>query len=101
LFYFCEPRDWAIKLDSYPCFPYQIHYLADWIAQAGALHIAYPNQTPSETPADAFAVFFDRGFIGQWTPESRKLLLAVAKIEEEERSRRPEGHAGVGRPSQG
>jgi len=80
LFYFARPGDWMIKLRSYPCFPYQIHYLADWIAQASAIKIANPQGTATDT----LALFFNRGFIGEWNPDNCKLTLAATKVENED-----------------
>jgi hypothetical protein len=61
LFDFDGVSSWMIKLDSFPCFPYQIHYLADWIALAGAIQIADPG-------------------------EMRRLALAIARVENDDRA---------------
>jgi hypothetical protein len=81
LFDFDAVSTWMIKLESYPCFPYQIHYLADWIALVGGIKIANPNGN-----AEKLEGLFDDGFIQEWTPEMRQLLLAVARLEDNDRA---------------
>jgi hypothetical protein len=82
LFDFDGVSSWMIKLDSFPCFPYQIHYLADWIALAGAIQIA----DPGTNAARVFEGFFRNGFIQEWTPEMRRLALAIARVENDDRA---------------
>lgn len=73
-------EDWMLKLDSFPCFPYQIHYLADWIATSGAVKIGRPGRNST----DAFASFFEEGFVEEWTAELRQLFLAGLRLERQD-----------------
>jgi hypothetical protein len=80
LFDFDDPRDWLTKLYVFPCFPYQPHYFADWIARSGVQQIGEPESNNSLTDA------FTTGFVSSWYGAKQRLLHAVLRLDNNDES---------------
>lgn len=77
LFDFEDTSDWMTKLYTFPCFPYQAHYLADWVARSGAIQVA----RSSEKRESPLAGIFRNGFAEEWNIRKLDLLRAVIRLE--------------------
>ncbi|HAB16489.1 MAG TPA: hypothetical protein PLX89_04805 [Verrucomicrobiota bacterium] len=75
LFDFDDPGDWLVKLHCFPCFPYQPHYLADWIARSGV------EKAGNAGAECALENAFASGFVTDWTARKKALLNAVVSVE--------------------
>ena len=77
LFDFEDTSDWMTKLYTFPCFPYQAHYLADWVARSGAIQVA----RSAEDQENPLAGIFTNGFVEEWNSGKLDLLLAIIQLE--------------------
>ncbi len=75
LFDFEDTRDWMVKLYCFPCFPYQPHYLADWIARCGV------QETGDADQKCALQEAFASGFLTDWSASMKELLNAVVDLD--------------------
>jgi len=84
---FGDRRGWLHRLNLFPAFPLQIHYLADWISRQGAYATLWGPEA-----WDALGILAHRGWLLPWSGRSGELLdWTLAGLS----GRRPEALAAV------